>query len=105
MFAVIKTGGKQYKVSEGKKLKIEKISAKEGELFDFENVLLVADDKAKDISIGAPFIKGAKVSARVLSNFRSKKIDVIKYKSKVRYRKKRGHRQNLTEIQIEKIIV
>lgn len=103
MFAVIKTGGKQYKVSEGKKLKIEKIDAKEGSSFDFGSVLLIADEKSADINLGNPYLKGAKVTANVLSNLRAKKIDVIKYKNKIRYRKKTGHRQNLTEVQIDKI--
>jgi large subunit ribosomal protein L21 len=103
MFAVIKTGGKQYKVSEGKKLKIEKIDVKDGASFDFDSVLLIADEKSADISLGNPYLKGAKVSAKVLANSRAKKIDVIKYKNKIRYRKKTGHRQYFTEVQIDKI--
>lgn len=99
--AVIKTGGKQYIVREGDKLKIEKIGAKEGDSFDFDKVLLVAGDK--ETRIGVPLVDGVKVSANVLKQGRGKKIIVFHYHSKTRYRKKAGHRQHFTEIKIEKI--
>jgi len=98
--AVIKTGGKQYLVKEGDKLKISKLSAKEGDEIIFDEVLLVSD---KETEIGAPLIEGAKVSAKVLKQGRGKKIIVFHYHSKTRYRKKAGHRQHFTEIEIKNI--
>ncbi len=98
--AVIKTGGKQYIIKDGDRLKVEKISAKEGDNFDFDNVLLVAD---KEVKIGAPMLEGSKVSAKVLKQGRSKKIVVFHYHSKTRYKKKAGHRQHFTEVKITKI--
>ena len=99
MFAVIKTGGKQYLVSVGDKIKIEKIGASEKKEVVFGEVLLIADDK-KEIKIGAPFIKGAKVKAKLLAQDKAKKIIVFKYKPKKRYQKKMGHRQPYTEVEI-----
>lgn len=96
-FAVIKTGGKQYLVKEGDKLKIGKISANEGDNLEFDKVLLIAD---KEVKIGAPLVEGAKVSAKVLKQGRSKKIIVFHYHSKTRYKKKAGHRQHFTEVEI-----
>lgn len=101
MFAVIKTGGKQYLIQPGQKLKIEKINAGEGDNFLFEEVLLTADDK--EVKIGMPLVKGAKVEAGVLRQGRERKIIVFKYHNKTRYRKKRGHRQHFTEVEIKKI--
>lgn len=100
LFAVIETGGKQYKVMIGDTVKIEKISdkQKEGDKFDFDKVLLV--DDGLDTSIGDPYIKGAKVSAEVVEVGRSKKISVIKYKSKSRYFRNKGHRQPFAKIKI-----
>ena len=98
--AVIKTGGKQYLIKEGDRLKIEKINAEEGDNFDFDKVLLVSD---KEVNIGAPLVEGVKVSAKVLKQGRSRKIVVFHYHSKTRYKKKAGHRQHFTEVKIEKI--
>lgn len=95
--AVIKTGGKQYLVKEGDKLKLEKISAPESGNIEFDKVLLMAD---KEVKIGAPLVEGAKVSARVLKQGRSKKVIVFHYHSKTRYKKKAGHRQHFTEVEI-----
>jgi len=95
--AVIKTGGKQYIVKEGDKVKLEKISANEGDNFDFDKVLLIAD---KETKIGAPLVEGAKVTAKVLKQARSKKIVVFHYHSKTRYKKKAGHRQHFTEVEV-----
>lgn len=100
--AVIKTGGKQYKVKEGDILSIEKISGKEGDKVELE-VLMIADDDAKEVSIGRPVLDAKKVAAKIEKQFKDKKITVIKYKAKVRYRRKKGHRQNLTKVKIEKI--
>ena len=99
-YAVIKTGGKQYLVKEGDKLRVEKINALEGEEVLFDKVLLVS---GKDVKIGTPFLEDAKVSAKVLKNGRAKKIIIFHYHSKTRYKKKAGHRQPFTEVEILKI--
>lgn len=99
--AVIKTGGKQYLVRPGQRVRVEKLDAKEGEKFTFDEVLLVSDDKK--IEIGTPLVKGAKVEARVLKQGRARKVIVFKYHSKTRYKKKMGHRQPFTEIEISDI--
>ncbi|MDP2946148.1 MAG: 50S ribosomal protein L21 [bacterium] len=98
--AVIKTGGKQYVIRGGDKLKLEKIIAKEGDSVEFDEVLLVVD---KEVKIGAPLVEGAKVSAKVLKQGRSKKVIVFHYHSKTRYKKKAGHRQRFTEVEISEI--
>ena len=99
-FAIIETGGKQYMVSLGDTLKIEKIKGdfKEGDKVTFENVLMV--DNGQDTTIGVPYIKGAKVSATVNKISRAKKVVVIKYKAKSNYFKKRGHKQPFFEVKI-----
>jgi len=97
--AVIKTGGKQYKVREGEELLVEKL--KDEKAVTFSEVLLVAD--GKDVKIGTPFIDKAKVEAKVLSEEKGKKVIVFKMKAKKRYRKKTGHRQKYTKVKIEKI--
>jgi len=102
MFAVIQTGGKQYKVTEGQILKVEKLELEEGKTIDFE-ALLIADEEGKDVKIGSPTVSGSKVTAKVVEHGRAKKVSVIKYKPKVRYRRNVGHRQPFTKIQIEKI--
>lgn len=101
MFAVIKTGGKQYKVAEGAKLKIEKLEKNPGDVFNFEEVLAII--KGEDIKIGKPLLAGAKVEAKVLDNGRTDKVIVFKYHSKTRQRKKKTHRQNYSHVQIVKI--
>jgi len=103
MFAVFKTGGKQYLVSPGDKIKIEKIDIEEGKETTFDQVLLL--EKGKSLKIGDPLVKGAKVIAKILKQDRAKKIVVFKYKAKKRYQKKMGHRQPYTEIEILKLEV
>jgi len=98
MLAVIKTGGKQYLVQPGDKIKIEKLENKEGDKITFSEVLLVQKDKK--IEIGKPIVKDAEVQAKVLSQGKADKVIVYKYKSKKRYSKKMGHRQPYTEIEI-----
>lgn len=98
--AIIKTGGKQYKVQEGKKIKIEKINGEVGSVVDFNDVLLVADDN--NIEIGQPVVS-QKIKAKILNQGKGDKIRVLKYKAKIRYKKVYGHRQPFTEVQIEKI--
>ncbi len=102
-FAVIKTGGKQYKVSKGDSIKIEKLSdvAKVGDKISFENVLLV--DNGKDTTIGTPYIKGAKVEGKLEKIDRHQKVVVIHYKQKSRYYKKAGHQQPYFQVKIESI--
>ena len=100
MFAVIKTGGKQYKVAEGDVLYIEKLESKDGEVV-FDNVLLVANGS---VQVGKPLVSGAKVSAKVLEDGKGEKKMVFRYKSKTRYKKKKGHRQPFTKVQIVKIL-
>lgn len=100
-FAVIKTGGKQYVVRAGEKLKIEKLNANEGDKFEFNEVLLISD--GSKVEIGTPHIKGAKVEAEIIKQGRGRKIIVFKYHAKTRYRKKKGHRQYFTEVKILKI--
>ena len=100
-FSIIGTGGKQYKVSAGQKIKVEKLDAEAGANFVFDKVLLRVDgDK---VEIGTPHVAGAKVEAKVLRQARDRKKIVFKYHSKTRYRKKKGHRQNFTEVKIEKV--
>lgn len=99
--AVIKTGGKQYLVSPGDKIKIEKLDTKEGEEITFEEVLLLKKDNK--IEIGTPLVKNAKVIGRVLKQGKDKKVVVFKYKPKKRYKVKKGHRQPFIEVEITKI--
>jgi len=101
MFAVIQTGGKQYRVSVGEKLKIEKLETVVDGKVVFDKVLLVVDGDT--VNIGAPEVAGAKVEGKVLVQGRAKKIIVFKYHSKTRRRKKNGHRQPFTEVEITKI--
>jgi len=101
MFAVIETGGKQYKVSPGDKIKIEKVEAPEGGDFVFDKVLLLNNEK--EVKVGEPYLEAAKVEAKVLRQARAKKVIVFRYHSKTRYRKKKGHRQPFTEVEITKI--
>ena len=100
MFAIFVTGGKQYKVAEGDVVFVEKLGIAEGESVTFDKVLAVGGEA---LSVGTPYVAGATVVATVLKNGKSKKIDVIKYKSKKNEKKKIGHRQDYTKIQIEKI--
>ena len=100
MFAVIKTGGKQYIVEPGQKLKVEKLKETEGDIV-FDEVLLV--EKSKKVLIGEPTVKGAKVLAKVISQGKAKKVIIMKYKAKKRQRTKTGHRQPYTEVEITKI--
>ena len=102
MFAIIKTGGKQYKVNEGDIIFIEKLDVAEGETVTFEDVRAVST--ADGLKLGAPTVEGAKVTASVLKNGKGKKIHVMKYKAKKNEKKKIGHRQDYTKIRITKIV-
>lgn len=104
-FAVIQTGGKQYLVKPGDIIKIEKLAKpeKEGGVFYFDKVLLTADgDK---IEIGKPFLENARVSAEWQKQGRAKKISILRYHSKTRHRRKKGHRQMFTEVRIKEILI
>ena len=102
MLAVIKTGGKQYLVSPGDKIKVEKLNKKEGAEVTFNEVLLM--EKSKKIEIGTPFLKGVKVVGKVLQQAKAKKVIIFKYKAKKRYKVKKGHRQPFTQVEILKIV-
>ena len=101
MLAIIKTGGKQYLVKPGDKIKIEKVKEEENKEIIFREVLLV--EKNRKLTIGVPLVKEAKVIGKVLRQDKGKKVIVFKYKPKTRYKKKAGHRQFYNEIEIKKI--
>ena len=101
MYAVIKSGGKQHKVSEGEEILLEKLSLNEGEVIEFSEVLAV--NKDGNLNIGKPLLEGAVVKGKVINHLKTKKITVIKMKRRKDYRKKQGHRQNLTKVKIESI--
>jgi len=98
MYAVIVSGGKQYRLEEGQTVKLEKIEAEVGSSFDFEQVLLIAD--GADLKIGQPVVKGAKVTAEIISQGRHKKIKILKFKRRKHHMKQMGHRQWFTEVKI-----
>lgn len=102
MYAVIETGGKQYRVQEGDIVQVEKLDVQEGEKIDLSNILLVSSEDG--IKVGNPYVEGAKVEATVLEHGKGKKIVIFKYKPKKDYRKKQGHRQPYTKLKIEKIV-
>jgi large subunit ribosomal protein L21 len=99
-YAVIKTGGKQYKVSEGDIIEIDRILGENGKI-SFEEVLLLVNDG--NVKVGKPFLTGEKVEGKILEDLRGKKVKVSRFKSKVRYRRTTGFRAALTKVQIEKI--
>lgn len=98
MYAVIETGGKQYRVTEGQTLRVEKLSADEGASVDLEKVLMVGD--GADVKIGSPYVEGGKVTATVKAHGRGKKVRIIKFRRRKHSRKTQGHRQDYTEIEI-----
>ena len=101
MYAVVATGGKQYKVTKGDVLRIEKIAGDVGDSVTFDKVLMLSDGDA--VSLGQPVLENASVQARIVEQARSKKILVFKYKRRKRYRLKKGHRQSYTAVQIDDI--
>jgi large subunit ribosomal protein L21 len=98
MYAVIKTGGKQYRVSEGDTLRVEKLDSSAGETIEFDQVLAVGE--GADLKIGTPFVKGGKVTATVKEQGRAKKVEIIKFRRRKHHMKKMGHRQSYTELEI-----
>ncbi len=101
MYAIIATGGKQYKVSEGDVIKVEKLGAAAGEEVVFDQVLVVGGEQTK---VGSPVVEGASVKATVVAEGRARKVIVYKYKPKTGYHKKNGHRQYFTQVKIDQII-
>ena len=102
MYAVVETGGKQYKVSAGETIEVEKLPLRVGQQVELDRVLLVSDEKVR---VGNPTIEGAKVMATVAGQGKGKKVIVFKYKPRNRYRRKAGHRQAYTRLRIDKIII
>lgn len=98
MYAVIKTGGKQYKVAEGQTLKVERLDAEEGASIDLEQVLMLAEGET--ITVGTPFVDGGKVTATVKSHGKGKKVDIVKFRRRKDYHRHHGHRQDFTELTI-----
>lgn len=98
MYAVIKSGGKQYRVQEGQTLKLEKLEIPTGETIEFDEVLLVAD--GDNVTVGAPLVDGAKVAAEIVDHGRAKKINIIKFRRRKHSMKRQGHRQWFTEVKI-----
>mgnify|MGYP000872131821 CR=1 FL=1 len=102
MYAVIETGGKQYRVQEGDVVFVEKLDVAEGETVSFDKVLVLSNEG--NLNAGKPYVEGAKVEGTVLEQGKAKKIIVFKYKAKKNERKKRGHRQPFTKVKVEKIL-
>ncbi len=98
MYAIIETGGKQYTVKEGDKIRVEKLDAQVGDAIEFDKVLVLGD--GEDVKFGRPYLEGAKVPAKVLAQDKAKKVVVFKFKAKKNYRNKRGHRQPYTFVEI-----
>ncbi|OUR65570.1 50S ribosomal protein L21 [Methylophaga sp. 42_25_T18] len=98
MYAIVATGGKQYRVKEGEKLRVEKLSAETGDTVVLDKVLLVGE--GEDVKVGAPYLEGAKVTATVAANGRADKVKIIKFRRRKHSRKQMGHRQSYTEIEI-----
>ncbi|WP_177419252.1 50S ribosomal protein L21 [endosymbiont of Lamellibrachia barhami] len=98
MYAVIQTGGKQYRVSEGDTVKVEKLDVEEGASVELDKVLMVAD--GEDIKVGTPYVDGGKVTATVKSHGRGKKVKIIKFRRRKHHMKRQGHRQWYTELQV-----
>lgn len=98
MYAVIKTGGKQYRVEQGDTLRVERLTAAEGEQVELDDVLLIAD--GNDVKVGTPRVEGGKVAARVRGHGRGDKIEVVKFRRRKHHRKRTGHRQDFTELEI-----
>ncbi|PIE00136.1 MAG: 50S ribosomal protein L21 [Thiothrix nivea] len=101
MYAVIATGGKQYRVAKGDVIQVEKLDAEEGASVDFDNVLMVGEGEA--VKIGTPYVAGSKVTATVTAQMRGEKIEIMKFRRRKHHQKRTGHRQYLTQIEINEI--
>lgn len=103
MFAVIETGGKQYLIETNQMLKIEKLEGETGSSIVFDKVLLLAKEDGTDVKIGTPYLEGVSIEASVELQGRSRKIRVVKFKNKVRYKRVRGHRQHFTKVKVKAV--
>ena len=101
MHAIIQTGGKQYRVAEGDRLRVEKLLSEEGEVIEFDQVLMLSDEK--DTQVGAPLLSGVKVMAEVLEQGRAKKVGILKFKRRKHHMKRMGHRQSYTLVKITQV--
>src|SRR5690606_24586812 len=101
MYAVFKTGGKQYRASEGDRLRVERLDGEPGQTVEFHQVLLVGQGAA--VKVGSPWVEGGKVTATVTAQGRAKKVEVVKFKRRTRYHRLKGHRQHFTEVEITAI--
>ncbi|MCY4579600.1 MAG: 50S ribosomal protein L21 [Chloroflexi bacterium] len=102
MYAIVNTGGKQYRVQPGDTVRVEYLPGDQGDLIELEDVRLFSNDDG-EVTVGAPIVEGAKVTAEVVQQGRGKKVIIFKYKAKTRYRRKNGHRQNFTELRVTDI--
>lgn len=100
MYAVIKTGGKQYRVAQGDRLRVEKLAGNVGDAITLGEVLLVSDSRSGDVKIGKPVVGGAKVEAKIIAQDRGEKIIIFKFRRRKNYRRKSGHRQPFTALEI-----
>ena len=103
MIAVVQTGGKQYTVQENDTIKVEKLAGEVGDTITFDEVLLTSDADGKKVAVGTPTVSGAKVTGKIVDQGRDKKVTVVKYKNKIRYKRTLGHRQHFTAVKIDKI--
>ena len=103
MYAIFTTGGKQYRVAEGDVIRIEKLDAEEGASVDFDNVLMIGGGDNDDVHVGAPYLKGSKITALVRAQERAKKVEIIKFRRRKHHQKRTGHRQYVTQVEIKKI--
>lgn len=101
MFAIVKTGGKQYRVNEGDVLKVEKLEGEAGATVTLDDILMVGDDK--EVKVGAPTVEGAKVTAEIIDQIKGDKVTIFKKKRRHNYRRKKGHRQLITVLRVTKI--
>jgi large subunit ribosomal protein L21 len=101
MYAVLKTGGKQYRASQGDRLRVERLTAEVGDEVEFDQILLVGE--GADVKVGSPLVKGGKVAAKVTAQGRSKKIEIVKFRRRKHYKRQAGHRQHYTEVEITSI--
>lgn len=101
MYAVFRTGGKQYRASQGDRLRVERLEAEVGDSVEFDEILLVGE--GADVTIGSPLVDGGKVAAKVTAQGRGKKIEVVKFKRRKNYKRQHGHRQHYTEVEITSI--
>jgi large subunit ribosomal protein L21 len=101
VYAVFRTGGKQYRASQGDRVRVERLDAAVGDVVDFDQVLLLG--QGTDLKVGSPFVQGGKVQGKVTQQGRAKKVDIIKFKRRAHYMRHKGHRQHFTEVEITSI--